>query len=365
MPRPFHVLGYGILLLPLMGQWGFLLNGWAWLTGDASVYALGPGTAEWSHRLVFLIVFALGALVLRTHDPWLAVLVALAGAQTFVYGPRVTSAYFLVGAAFLVIARLAPSVARAHVLTLLGWSGAVQALMVCAQYVKGLPGVGSFGVSGLAACYIGMTGLLLPAWMLPLILAGVGFTGSRAGLVAFVIGVAVRFAPMLTPAVGVALALLVAAILLAASVVPTSATARVKMQRAMLATWAAAPVEIVLGAGLGAWGQRAEAVQREHFGLSLDAGSGRRPDGSLEAWPRVFLQAHNDAVQALYELGALGMAAIAAWLVRWRRRLLAPPLAPACAVLAVMSLAWSPFYDLRLGPLAAVLLGLGTGDETC
>lgn len=339
----------GALLLPFMARWSFLVNGGAWLTGDSSVYALGPATDEWAHRTVFLIGFLVAAAFLA-RDRWLAAIVGYAGLQTFVLGPRVVSVYLLLGCLAIAVMRHAPYLIRTTTVTLLGWSAIVQAGLIVVQRLRGLEGVGTFGVSGLAAAYLVGAGMLVPGWLLPVIGLAVACTGSRAGLAAWCVGVAVRYGrewPAATLAALVFLTIIVG-LTLAQS---TSTSVRYQIQRDAMVSWLRTPLAVLGGFGLGAWHQHAMAQP-------IPFSAGDRYYGE----PKRFLSAHNDALQWVYETGLIGTAFLALWFRRWRRAIMRPPFAPAYAALAVMALTWFPFHDLRLGMPAAVLIGLGTAD---
>lgn len=367
---PYWLAVVGILLLPLAGQWGFLVDGIAWMKGETAIYAIGVGTEEWAHRLVFLVAFLVIAAFLWATDRWLALIVAMAGCQTFVLGPKAITGYLGLGVGMVVLMRRAPGALRARAVALLAWFGVAQALLVIAQRLKGLDGVGSFGVSGLAACWIAACGLLLPdeiRWResrgvrvgavviaLALVGAAVTLTESRAGLAAFLVGLGVRYAP--SPGLLLAALALVALVAAGYAIWRTtpharnSVDARVNLHALTLRTWARSAPTIIVGHGLGSFAQHAEAMQHDQM----------RELGQNPANPKYSYAVHDDLLHWLYETGLAGMICLAGWFVRWRRRLLAPPLAPAFAVFAVMALAWFPFHDLRTGFLAAGLVGLGS-----
>lgn len=354
---PYGVLLLGLLALAYAAPWPVLVNAAAWLIGDPAVYAFVVNTEQWAHHALFFALFLVVASVLWDEDRWLAGIVAMAGAQTFILGPHVTTVYLLIGVGVLMMARRMPPRWRASAESWLGISAVVQSLLILVQWWKGVPGVGTFGVSGVAACYVATLGVLLPSWLLPLVAAAVAASGSRAGLIAFVIGVGVRYAPA-WPRFAWALVLLVALAMGASAWRPMVATAsassggaRWHLHVISLRAWASSATAMLVGRGLGRFAADAPGVQSRDEQRAL---------GQNPAHPRYHTVAHDDALQWLYETGLLGAALLAGWLVAWRRRLLAPPFAPAFAVLAVMALAWFPFHDLRTGCVAALLVGLGS-----
>lgn len=332
----------GILGLAYAAPWPLLVNGAARLTGDSSIYLPVVDLEMWAHHTLFLTLFLVAAALLWPTDRWLAGIVALAGVQTFIAGPHVTTIYLLLGVGALSFGRWMSETWRARAIRWLGISGVVQALMIIAQKWTGVPTVGTFGVSGIAACYVAMTGLLLPGWLLPLAAAGVALTGSRAGIIAFLIGLGVRYVPRASVAGVLALILLGTA----AWAAPPSLSSRAEVWRSgardLVASWPRA----VVGFGLGRWSQRRASTV-------LESGSG-------EHGTRMFTTAHSDAVQWLYETGALGVALLLGWCARWRICLMTGPTAAALAAVAVMALAWYPLHDLRTGILAALLVGVGS-----
>lgn len=349
------LLALGLATLPFVGRWSFLVNGWARLTGDASVYAVGAGSDEWAHRFVFLLLFLVAGSLVWATDRWLSLLVGFAGMQTFVMGPRVVSAYFLMGIGALVLMRRVDAAARSRALAWIGWAGLAQSLVVVTQRWKGLDPVGSFGVTGLAGGSIALTGFLAPSWTLPVAAVGVTLTGSRAALLAFLVGLGVRYLPVMPLTIAAVIAAFLVCIALMVWQSPTSASARATVHRLMLNDWRASTGAIVWGYGLGSWAQRVQAVQD----ASPDSRDLAKDAAGVPAY-RYFVSAHSDPIQWVYETGLLGSALLVFWLARWRAMFLLPRVAPALTVAAVLSLAWFPLHDLRLGMLTAALVGAGT-----
>lgn len=352
---PYRVLLLGLIALAYAAPWPIVVNTAAWLMGDPVVYAFEINTEQWAHHTLYFALFLVVAAVLWSEDRWLAAIVAMLGAQTFILGPHVTTLYFLLGVGILMMARRMPPRWRDAALSWLGWSAALQSFVMLAQWWKGVPGVGTFGVSGLAACYVAMVGMLMPAWLLPLVGAAVACSGSKWGAVAFVVGLGVRFAPVAagSPAVVVcALLAVVACAFTYASVRGVkSGDARIAIHRLGYDDWRSSTAAVLVGHGLGRWHQRMKArVERAGF-AAINEGP---------ASPKYYTAAHDDALQWLYETGLLGALLLSGWFWTWRRRLLAPPFAPALAVIAVMALAWFPFHDLRTGCIAALFAGLGS-----
>ncbi|HUK62418.1 MAG TPA: hypothetical protein VLV15_03765, partial [Dongiaceae bacterium] len=331
-----RILLVGLIAMAYIAPWPLVLNTASSIFGDGSIYAFNVDTVQWSHHTLFLMVFLLAAGMLWQADRWLAAIVALAGVQTFVGGPRVTTIYLLLGVGILALGRMLTDTWRARAVLWLGISGAVQAVAMLAQWWKGLPAVGTLGVTGIAACYVVMTGLLLPGWMLPLVGAAAVVSSTRTAVIAFVIGLGVRYVPLM-PAAILALVILGTT---AAYAMPPSAQSRVDVWRAAFVDTTSSWTRTVLGVGLGRWAEYQAPTKAE--------------SGDTTQTPRKFLTAHNDPLQWLYETGLLGGLLLAGWLVRWRRLAISPVAAPLVAV-SVMSLAWFPFHDLRTGMLAALL----------
>lgn len=104
----------------------------------------------------------------------------------------------------------------------------------------------------------------------------------------------------------------------------------------------------LLGWGPGAWYRRMPAI-----------------DLAKKYRGELFAQAHNEYVQAFYELGTLGVLVIVVWLVAHRRTFTRPtPLAGSACALAVLCLGTFPLHLPHVGVPALVLLGcaLAEGD---
>lgn len=345
----------GAVALAYLAPWPLVVNTASRLVGDASVVAFNPDLEAWAHHTLYGAVFLAVAAVLWATDRWLAAIVAMASVQTFLAGPRVTTLYLLIGVLVLMAGRWMPSSWRSHALNVFGISAVVQALLILVQWAKGAPPVGTFGIAGLVAGYLAVVGFVLPGRFAPLLAVAILLTGSRAGLIAFACGLAARYL-LVWPAVSVpiAVALLAVVVLVTFSATLISGRARLEVQAAGLRDLVASPIAALVGFGIGTWSQR-RATSELDFTPEKD-GQGETTKKHF----RVYVTAHNDLVQWVYETGALGVLLLAGWFWRWRRRLLAPPLAPAYIALAVMSLTWFPFHDLRIGIPAALLVGVGS-----
>lgn len=327
-----------VIALAYLAPWPLLVNTAAQLRGDPSVYAIGMDPAAWAHHTLFLGVFLIVAAMVWKLDRWLSLIVVLAGAQTFLLGPHVTTIYLLIGICILMGARFFPSAWRDHAVHWIGISGFAQALMMLAQWWRELPAVGTFGITGVAACYVIMSGFLLPGWLLPVVAAAVVVSGTRAGMLAFMVALGFRYAKTLPATVLVVLLVVGGMIYMR----PPSAQSRVDTWRTAIVDTVSSVPRTLVGVGLGRWVQYQPVTRLE--------------------MPHVYVNAHNDLVQWFYETGVLGLVLLAGWLVRWRRLALphGSPVVPSLVAVSVMSLAWFPFHDLRTGILAALLVGVGT-----
>lgn len=342
--NPFALALAGLVALAYLAPWPLLVNTFAAWTGDPSVYAFDVDAQAWAHRTLFLAVFLVVAAFLWETDRWLSGIVALAGGQTFYVGPHIISGYLLIAVGVTMLFRRVPEPWRVAALRVFAISGLIQALMVYAQWWRGVPGVGSLGISGLAAIYLALTGLLLPGTLLPVIAGAIALTGSRWGLVAFALGLLVRYAPTWPWVVAPLVAVLICVAGVLAWQQPDTMKARLEIARPALADTTASVSRLLFGAGLGQWSAR-QATTR------LDGGGGPHP--------RSYTTAHNDWLQWFYETGLLGVALAAGWLVRWRRLSISIA-GPSLVAVSVMALAWFPLHDLRTGFIAAALVGLGS-----
>lgn len=365
MPHPFAVVLVGLLAMVWLAPWPILTSTVARLVGDTSVSVFVIGTEDWAHRTLFLTLFLAVAAGLWSSDRWLAGITAMAGLHTFIGGPKVISAYFLLGVGALLVGRYLPAAWRPRALDIVAGFGIAQAVLVLVQWMnwwtpwntmKAEP-FGSIGIFGIAACYLVLLGLLAPWWGLVFVAPAIAVTSVRTALLALAVGIGLRYGPV-APRIVWPMALLLA--IVAAWLVSTHPAAfapRAEIWKARLTMLVREPVARWTGFGMGAW-QNAHIASTEAD--QVNRGTVAQPEivrSTLRA-------AHNDLVQWTYDTGAIGFVLLAGWLIRWRRLFLFPRVGPALAGLAVMSLAWWPLHDLRTSLLTALLAGVATSPLT-
>lgn len=358
-----------------IAPWPTVRNGWAWLTGDPTVYALGHGYEEWSQRVLWLGLFAILAAIVGTVNLWLgatALLVGIHGALFDAGGPSsVWIALVLVG---VVCLARAPQTHRLIVRVLVGFA-LVQAAYVIGQWWGIDPLRGSaqaFAAKGQAVGTLGnrtQTGVLL-AILAPL-LPWPSFTSKAWGGVA---RDALRLAGV---------ALVVAAVLVSHSMgacLALGAAFAWKVRRSLIGTltplcgaivvlwWLASTRGLdtlwlrlraywlgledwltgapVAGHGLGAWAQRLPAA-------SVTDGSGG-----------VWNPAHSDLLQWAYELGVPGAVLLLGFVAAQRRMILRPCVGAALVALLLVSAVEFPFRAVTTALTGATLLGIGLSSSS-
>lgn len=360
-----------------------------WLTGYGTAWAhrLGipivtPLTAflAWPELLFWLTsVGALGVWLAAPRpmlrDPWLGGALVLLALSRFVHGPLVDPEVvllFVFGAFLFAVVRSAPATARATACRALGAAGLLQASIVI-QQARGvdlgggilysaspLKMLGTFGNPGMAGGFIAMTALLGAAWMLPVAAVAIWLTHSMAALLAFGVGLAVRYRTSWLPVLVGSALIVAAATGLAGRIAAhpsgvTGATLRARIWA--LAATDPCPGKWLIGCGLGSWSRHIPVLQTAaHVGFDNEPGDAR----TCCYWTT----AHNDPLQWVYETGAAGCALLIGWLVAHRAMFAHAVAGGAVAALLVQSLTWFPFHTYALALPALVLLGCAAAPQT-
>lgn len=201
------------------------------------------------------------------------------------------------------------------------------------------------GGSFLTPRYLGamaaMVAPLAPGWLLPWLALGVGLSGSYLAMGALVAGLLIRWPAhrlclLTVGALGVWL------VAQHRSFVVASIPARIELWRLAGADLLAWPAWVV-GYGPGGW-------------------TWRMAQAACPCPPaEVFIQAHNDVVQWVYETGAIGAALLAGWVwsIGLRARTMPPMWQGALVGLAVLTLGLHVFHLAALAAVAVLILAGG------
>ena len=315
--------------------------------GDAPVIALVIGS-----------VLILGLLIARL-EPWLAAGLLMVVISVVLHGDAVLAAptvvYFGLGIGLLVLLSHGLPAGTA---TLIRWGLLVSVSLEIAYRIAQHwqvdplwygwapdPRAAWTGGSFLTPRYLGamaaMVAPLAPGWLLPWLALGVGLSWSYLAMAALLVGLLVRWPAhrLCLVTVGALGAWLV---LQHRLFVTATVAARLDLWRLGGADLLAWPAWLV-GHGPGSWASRM----------------------ALAACPcppaEVFVQAHNEIVQWVYETGAVGAALLAGWgWSLWPRLRAMPPMwQGAFVALAVLSLGLHVFHLAALAAVAVLVLSGG------
>lgn len=347
MARPLVALGLALVL-----PW----TTWARLGAPTRAHALVETP---------LLLFSLGAVLLIAlqvgrRDPWLGAFVALA-ALTVLRRPHAfaleTALWIASGAIVLDALRRIPAAWHPFITAALVTVAMLQAAIVGlqAQYLDPLA-TGSLGRTvlwwpagtlGNPTWIAAFLALIVPlAAPLPalVLLGGIACTQSLVGAAAALVGLLVARRWRLASA-----GLLGAATVAVARgvghfgdpIVLTSATTRWEVQRLGLVDWWTNAA--LFGHGPGAWIERVPARQVAANVYTSE----------------LFLQAHNDLLQLVYEFGVPALVCLVSW-CWWHRAAFRSAYAGALMALAVVSVAMFPWHLAILAVLGLLVIALAT-----
>lgn len=338
----------------LTASMGWLVVGAAWLLPWLTWPRLvTPDPHESVTLTPMWLVALLGLLVLSvllwTQDRWLGALTAYWTAWAL---PATTpmgfeTAYlFTTGAVAMMAVRQIPVVSHARI-------------------YQGLTIVAVLQVSYLLGQQFGVDILWSPVQGVPMKLVGtLGNPSHVAVLLALVVPVAPLF---VLPYLGIGLLLTHSAIAMVAAAVGVLIAHRLSWR-----WWLGGLLPLVSGvlwfdAPWASWITRWEVWRQAFAGQSLWAWLLGHGPGSWIAtphivWGEIFLQAHNEYIQVVYETGLLGLVLIVGWAwTNWARL----RQVPACGSVAAMALIAVGLFPLHLavtGMFSVVLLGLATAE---
>lgn len=327
-------------------------------------YEPAQGIDIWGLQVFWLVAFGIGAVWIGQRDRWLGVALGLIAVTVFIWGGQLDithSVVFLIAAIALIAMREAPAAWHPRIKALLAASGVFQVAyilqqwagydllwgpLVGGQFKDVIQPLGTLGTVDGAAAYIAITAPLMPLWALPFAAAAVLKGDSLGALAAFAVGLLVRHRARWFVWTGASLA---AAALLGWRYwegLPTTVLARLWIWKFALADWL--KTDPILGVGLGGWPNRIPFQQVQAKFL---------PSGE------VFLEAHNEYLQWVYETGVIGGLVAGAWGWAHRGMLRHPVWGGAIAAAAVSSATFFPLHITALGLLVVILIGLATSQK--
>lgn len=334
---------YLALLLPWVTHWRF---------AGQSTFAAVQGTP--------LLLFAIGALAIfgadlaRRHDRWLGVFVVYTALQCLWtpldVQPLHVAALVAAGAWGIVQVRQLPAWVKSWTAGALVALGVAQSLLMAGQalgvdfYWPGGPHLakrlygGTFGASSWAGAFLAIVAPL-GGWWGVLLVPGLVLSKSATGMLALGLAAAV--------VVRRRLVLIALAVLVALPAAGGHLTDRLSVWGLGLSDYAHGGWGVHLwGYGPGSWAYRVPELQAALTPMGLREG--------------LYLQAHNEPLQVLYEGGLVGLALLALWC--WSQR--AAFGQGAFVALGVVSLFMFPFRVPHVAASVVVVLGLVTSRHS-
>lgn len=337
-PRMGWLVVAGVALLPWMTWVGIL---------DKSSLASVVETPFWMFVVGGLGLVAMG---LWETDRWLSVLVGYVAIWEI---PAMHPTGFEVGygvsmgALALIAARKLPISLHGRVVQILCVTGALQVAYVVVQWTGRDPlwwgwdykdfvlTKGTLGNQTFVGAFLAVLTPLAPYWLMPWFLGGIALTKCAMGLIAALVGIGIRCRMNRWGWIGLA-GLAALALWCYPHVWESLRVRLVIWERALLYThWAPA----LLGYGPGAWLMHPRVFEGE-----------------------LFLQAHNEYLQVLFEFGLVGVAMVAGWCWYHQAALRRSFFAGSVVSLALMCLTMFPFHLAITGLQAALILGLATTE---
>ncbi len=203
---------------------------------------------------------------------------------------------------------------------------------------------GTLGNSNYFGTYSAVLLLCSPVWLMPVFVVGLLLSKSVLAVMAIAIGLAVRYRQYVVSRVLV-VAGLAGAVWYASLHRLSSLEHRTDVWAYAIKDWLAHPV---LGWGTGQWPFRIPVAQVT--------------DDTISVHKEVFVQAHNEYLQVLYDGGLIGLVLVTVWC--WAHRgLWRGPSAGMMMGLAVLCVGTFPFHVGTTGLLALALLGVAMAEE--
>lgn len=363
----------GALLAPLITWLPMLAIQYPWL--GLPRYEPARGIDIWHAQAFWLVVFALVAVLVGCQDRWLGVGVSLLGAGIFLWGGTFDTTHrvgFMAGALVLWAIRQAPREWHPMVTTLLSASGIFQAFYMLQQYLgydllwgplvggqlkPQLQPLGTLGTVDAASAYVAATAPLMPLWALPFAI-GVVYAGHSIGaIVALTVGLLLRWhfyladryhgesrRPIIYPLIVAAALLTLWWFRFAPHEVPQVVQGRLGIWWFGIKDWwANGPI-----VGLSNWGPRIPHLQQQAKYLPTN---------------EVFMEAHNEYLQWIYEHGLLGGAVLMGWLLAHRRMFWGSTVSAALVALAINSGSFFTFHVVSVALLGLILVGIASSTH--
>lgn len=358
----------GAIVAPLVTWFPMLAHQYPALGLPA--YQPAAGIDLWQMGTLWLTaLLAIAGGVWGSGDRYLALAVAFAGLSAWYRGLQLDPTHtvvFGVGALLLVGVRAMPIEAERKVHVALVALAGVQIVYVGHQLfgydvlwgplfggtlVGQVQPLGTLGGVNAAAGYIAVLAPLLPLWMLPVAALVIVLGHSLGALVALVVGLLVKWRARWP--VWIVVAMIACALLGTVRLTKDTQANRLHVWTFAAQQWyQQGPLALVTGYGIGGWRQRVPWQQDR---------AGFKPFNEL------WMEAHNEYLQFVIELGVIGAALLGAWLWQHRRMFAHPQWGASVVALAVLSLAWHPFHIVSAALVGLLVVGLASreGGSTC
>lgn len=203
--------------------------------------------------------------------------------------------------------------------------------------------VGTFGNARYLGAFVAVVAPLAPRWALPLFGVGLILSGSWLATLAALAGLAIRWRRV-GPVLALGLPVLAVLAWMRGPEHFYTIGNRLEAWSVGLAALAASPRMILVGAGPAGWSGAVPALQH------------------TTATAELFIQAHNEVLQWVFETGLAGALLLAAWLLNVRRSV-NPSYHGPLAALAVLALGLHVFHWPPLSAPLVLVLGLALGRE--
>src|SRR3990167_2439062 len=330
-------------------------------------YEPAQGIDIWGLQVFWLVAFGVGAAGVGQRDRWLGVGPGPIRGPPFLLGGQLGithSVVFLIAALGLMAMRDAPGHWHHMIQAVLAASGIFQVAYVLQQWagydllwgplVGGgqlkdvIQPLGTLGTVDGAGAYIALTAPLMPLWALPFAAAAVLKTKSLGAIAALLVGLLVRSRLRwpwwgLTGALG--FGVLGWRYFIQGGGLPTTVLARLQIWHFALGDWLR--TDPILGVGLGGWPNRIPFQQVKTPFM---------PSNEL------FLEAHKEDLQFLYEAGLIGAVVAGLWLWSHRHMFRHALWGGTIAAAAISSLTFFPLHVVALGLVVLLAVGCALGD---
>jgi O-antigen ligase len=210
--------------------------------------------------------------------------------------------------------------------------------------------LGTLGTVDAASAYVAVTAPIMPVWALPIAIGVVAKGHSIGAIIALFVGLLIRYHrswKLTTAIVAFLLAVYVKWFMFTPDWAHTPTSVKVR-----LAIWWFAIKDLLVNGpihGLYSWSSRFPALQLK---------TGYRPYTN-EVW----MEAHNEYLQWVYEYGLVGLAVLVLWLREHRAMFRDAAVGASLCALAIVSGSFFTFHVVSVALLGLALVALATPFE--